>query len=57
MARKPGNAKWFSQILSRLGCEPVKHTPGQNGQRGFKGIGVKLVKAPSPQEPTDREDW
>jgi putative DNA primase/helicase len=46
---KPGTTKWFSQTLARLGCETVKNTPGQNGKRGFKGIGVKLIVPPHPQ--------
>lgn len=45
---KPNTTKWFSQTLARLGCEPVKHTPGFPGKRGFKGLSIKLVK------PTDR---
>ena len=41
---KPGTTKWFSQTLGRLGCEPVKNTPQQNGKRGFMGIAVKPVE-------------
>ena len=50
---KPGSSKWFNQTLSRLGCEAVKHTPGEHGQRGFKGISVKLVKPKDTTEPDD----
>jgi putative DNA primase/helicase len=46
---KPGTTKWFSQTVAKLGCEAVKNTPGQNGKRGFKGIGVKLIVPPHPQ--------
>ncbi len=49
---KPGTTKWFSQTLARLGCESVKNTPGQNGKRGFKGIGVKLIVSP-PRSQSD----
>ena len=50
---KPGTTKWFSQTLARLGCEAVKNTPGNNGKRGFKGIGVKAVKIVDRTEPKD----
>jgi putative DNA primase/helicase len=53
---KPGTAKWFAQSLAKLGCEAVKNTPGEHGKRGFKGISVKLIKAPAPQEPREAED-
>ena len=50
---KPGTTKWFTQTLTRLGCEAVKHTPGNNAKRGFKGIGVKIVKPVDRTQPTD----
>jgi putative DNA primase/helicase len=53
---KPGSSKWFNQTLSRLGCEAVKHTPGDNTQRGFKGISVKLVKAKDITEPQESDE-
>ena len=39
---QPGSSKRFSQTLKHLGCKAVKHTPGQNGKRGFTGISTKL---------------
>jgi P4 family phage/plasmid primase-like protien len=54
---KPGTAKWFSQTLGRIGCTPVKNTPGVRGKRGFTGIAVRLIAAPSHHESADdRED-
>lgn len=38
---KQGSSKWFTQTLTRLGCEAVKSTPGYRGKRGFKGICVR----------------
>jgi hypothetical protein len=29
--------------MQRFGFEPVKHTPGEHGKRGFKGVQVTLV--------------
>jgi hypothetical protein len=46
----------FSQNLAMLGFEPVKHTPGQNGKRGFKGIAVKPVTTTHRTEPQRYED-
>lgn len=40
---KPRTTKWLSQVLARLGAEPVKDTPGHRGKRGFLRIAVKLV--------------
>jgi putative DNA primase/helicase len=40
---KPGGSKTFTQALIKAGFEPVKHTPGQHGKRGFKGISLKAV--------------
>jgi hypothetical protein len=48
---KPSTTKWFNQTLGRLGCVPVKNTPGNNGKRGFRGISVKLVAAHDRTEP------
>jgi putative DNA primase/helicase len=41
--QKTTTSMWFSQTLARLGYEAVKNTPGKNGHRGFRGIGVKLI--------------
>jgi putative DNA primase/helicase len=38
---KPGTTKWFSQAMQRFGFVSVKHTPGENGKRGFTGVGLK----------------
>jgi hypothetical protein len=46
----------FSQNLAMLEFEPVKHTPGQNGNRGFKGIAVKPVTTTHRTEPQRYED-
>jgi len=43
---KPGTSKWFNQTLGKLGCKPVKNTPGYNGHRGFEGISTKLIVTP-----------
>ena len=40
---KPGTTRWFSQAMQRFGFDPVKHTPGENKKRGFKGVGMKPV--------------
>jgi putative DNA primase/helicase len=53
---KPGTTKWFSQTVAKLGCEPVKNTPGAHGKRGFMGIGVRLPTASPRHEPEERED-
>jgi putative DNA primase/helicase len=53
---KPGTAKWLSQTLARLGFEAVKNTPGQHGNREFKGIAVRLVKPVDRTEPSQRND-
>ncbi len=53
---KPGTTKWFSQTLAKLGCEAVKNTPGNNGKRGFKGIGVKLIKQNDRTEQRQHDD-
>jgi len=53
---KPGTSKWFSQTLARLGCEAVKSTPGARGKRGFKGITVTPVAAPSHHETAGDRD-
>jgi putative DNA primase/helicase len=54
---KPGTTKWFSQIIARSGGEPVKHTPGHNGKRGFRGISVKLETTRNHYEAqTDYDD-
>ena len=56
---KPGTTKWFSQTLLRLGCEPVRHTPGEPGKRGFYGISLNLVDTKNQHqnrhEQTDRD--
>ena len=41
---RPGTAKWFTQTLTKLDYVAVKNTPGFHGQRGFKGIAVRLRK-------------
>ena len=41
---RPGTAKWFTQTLAKLDHVAVKNTPGFHGQRGFKGIAVRLTK-------------
>ena len=48
---RPGTTKWFTQTLARLGCEAVKHTPGNHGKRGFKGIGIKPIVTRDRTEP------
>jgi putative DNA primase/helicase len=53
---KPGTSKWFSQTLERLGCEKVRHTPGQHGKRGFSGIAVRPVKAEDRTESRNSAD-
>jgi putative DNA primase/helicase len=53
---KPGTTKWFSQTLARLGCEAVKHTPGQNGKRGFVGIAVRITVPKDRTEPNHDYD-
>jgi putative DNA primase/helicase len=40
---KQGSSKWFSQTLTRLGCESVKSVASNRGKRGFKGICVRPV--------------
>jgi putative DNA primase/helicase len=54
---KPGTTKWFNQTLGRLGCEPIKHTPGNNGKRGFTGIGLRREKPPAKGQQDDAPDW
>jgi putative DNA primase/helicase len=44
---KTGTTKWFSQTLTRMGCTAVRHTPGNNGKRGFMGIATKPILAKS----------
>jgi putative DNA primase/helicase len=38
---KAGGSKTFTQMMANAGFEPVKNTPGNHGQRGFKGVAVK----------------
>ncbi len=53
---KPGASKWFSQTLSRLGCEAVKNTPGNHGKRGFIGITVTPMAGYARHEPVGDRD-
>lgn len=54
--QKTTTSMWFSQTLARLGYEVVKNTPNNHGKRGFKGLGVKLVKTQDRTEQRHDED-
>lgn len=53
---KPGTTKWFSQTLGRIGCTSVKNTPGFHGKRGFAGIAIRPIAAPSRHENADERE-
>ena len=47
---EPGSGKDFAEHLVNAGFQSVKHTPGDNSKRGYRGI---AVRQPEPTDWTD----